>query len=88
MQIQQKDLNTFEADIIIDNHINYGEDYTLFTIEDEDGKALCQVLVASDVDTEDVWEEFSPKFPQADDFCTISTEHRDDCPLYITEHTA
>ena len=85
MQIQSKDLVRFEADIIIDNHINYGEDYTLFTIEDEDGKALCQVLVAPDVDTEDVWEHFSECIPEADDFCTVDRGHRDDCPLYVAE---
>tara|TARA_R110000803_G_scaffold69520_1_gene131976 strand:+ start:853 stop:1116 length:264 start_codon:yes stop_codon:yes gene_type:complete len=85
MQITQKDLVTFKADIIIDNHINYGEDYTLFTLEDEDGKAVCQVLVSPRSDEEEVWEVFSAKFPQAADFEEIDTSHRDNCPLFIVE---
>ena len=83
MQIQSKDLVTFKADIIIDNHIHYGEDYTLMTIEDSSGGALCQVLIEPGIDAEDVWEEFSLSIPEADDFCITDTEHRDNCPLYI-----
>jgi len=85
MQITQKDLNTFDADIIIDNHINYDEGYILFTLEDEDGKAVCQVLSSHKNWALDVWEVFSAKFPEADDFTLGDTEHRDNCPLFAIE---
>ena len=75
-----KDINT-----IIDNHINYGQDYTLMSLEDEDGTTLCQVLIAPDVDIEDVWDHFCELFPQAENVCTVDDQHRDNCPLYFAE---
>lgn len=85
MHIQSKDIDTFDANIIIDNHMGYGENYQLLSIEDKSGKCICQILSAPHIDTEDVWERFSELFPTAYDFATVDTEHRDNAPLYIAE---
>ena len=60
-------------------------DYSLFTIENESAEAIIQVLVHPDVCIEYVYDVFATINPQADDFTTTDSTHRDNAPLFVVE---
>ena len=76
--------NSIHVNHIINKYFEW--DYTLMNLEDKDGTTLCQVLIAPDVDIEDVWDHFCELFPQAENVCTVDDTHRDDCPLYSIQN--
>ena len=60
-------------------------DYSLLTIENEAAEAIIQVLVHPDMCVEYVYDVFATINPQADDFTTSDSTHRDNAPLFVVE---
>jgi hypothetical protein len=95
LQITEHDINTFDADTIIENY-NCRSDgewddnqaldvWSLFTLVNEDEEAVCQVMIAPGVPHDEVGDIFFKKFPEADDFDGCITQHSNNAPLFSVE---